>query len=292
MIRITKLSIAGALASASLCAPAVAQDDITTIKPEIAPKNVSGAEEAEMMAALQQMFQAEPLTAEQEARLPEARAVVVKVLPEGFYGQMMGDMMDSIMQPLFGMVTGPLGARGLIERKVGLEGENLPDLTDEQSEQIVDLLDPKAEQRAEQIQGVLTSFMTDMFARLEPPMRDGLTNAYAVRFSERELGDITAFFATPTGARYASESMAVFADPQVMSAMMQSVPAMLGSLPEMAGELEAAAAELPEARGYDDLSSAERSRLAGLLDLSEVELRQKMAAAAEAEAMADTSRED
>ena len=292
MIRIVQTCAAGMLAAASLCTPAAAQTDISTVKPEVAPKNASADAEAEMMAALQQMFQAEPLTAEQEARLPEARAVVVKVLPEGFYGQMMGDMMDSIMQPLFGMATGQMGARSLVERKVGLYGEELPDLSEEQSEQVVALLDPQAEQRAEQMQSVLTGFMTEMFAALEPPMRDGLTNAYAVRFSERELGDIAAFFATPTGARYASESMAVFTDPQVMSAMMQSVPAMLGSLPEMAGELEAAAAELPEARGYDDLSAAERSRLAGLLGLSEAELRENMAAAAEAEAMAEAEIEE
>ncbi len=254
---------------------------------------MSDEQEAQMMQMLGQMFQADPLTPEQEARLPIASQVVNQVMPEGFYGEMMGEMMDGVMGPLFGMLTGPLGADGLIARKVGLDDDAMPELSDEEASEIVALLDPAAEQRGDVIQTVMMEWMQGMFTQMEPPMREGLSKAYAVRFDEAELADVQAFFATGTGAKYATESMAIFADPQIMSAMMQTMPAVMGSVGDMAESMEAAMAELPAERGYNELSAAQRSRLATLVSLSEADLKMQMEMAAqdaaEVEEGSDTS---
>ena len=275
---LTSFAAATALATASLSAPVAAQDEM------------SPAQEAKMLEMMGSLFQADPLTPEQEARLPIATQVVNQVMPEGFYGEMMGEMMDGIMGTMFGMLTGPLGADGLITRKVGLDDDAMPELNDEEASEIVALLDPAAEQRGDVIQTVMTEWMQGMFTQMEPPMREGLSKAYAVRFDESELADVQAFFATDTGAKYATESMAIFADPQIMSAMMQTMPAVMGSLGDMAESMEAAMAELPEERGYDELSAAQRSRLAALLSLSEADLKMQMEMAAQnAEEMEEDS---
>ena len=61
--------------------------------------------------------------------------------------------------------------------------------------------------------------------------------------------------------------MALFADPQVMQAMMQAMPAMMSGLGDLDAAMIEAMAALPAQRGYDDLSAAERARLAELLDV-------------------------
>jgi hypothetical protein len=61
--------------------------------------------------------------------------------------------------------------------------------------------------------------------------------------------------------------MALFADPQVMQAMMQAMPAMMSGLGDLDAAMIEAMAALPAQRGYDDLSAAERARLADLLDV-------------------------
>lgn len=61
--------------------------------------------------------------------------------------------------------------------------------------------------------------------------------------------------------------MALFADPQVMQAMMQAMPAMMSGLGDLNAAMIEAMAALPAQRGYDDLSAAERARLAELLDV-------------------------
>ena len=238
--------------------PAMAQDDL--------------ADEASMEAVgemLAGMFQSEPLTAEQETRLPAARGVVGAMMPEGFYAAMMEDMMGSMMRPMMSMLSDPdliLGTRLDLDEGV-IEG-----LSEDDKVQVLTMLDPAYDRRANVIIETLTANMGEAFAQFEGPLRDGLANAYAVRFDDTQLADIAAFFATPTGTVYASESMALFADPQVMSATMQAVPAMMGSFVSMEDAMEAAMGKLPAERSLDDLDEGEQARLAKLLGMSREEL--------------------
>ncbi|KWV94752.1 DUF2059 domain-containing protein [Erythrobacter sp. AP23] len=244
-------------ATMSIAGPALAQD---------APKDANGEESAAkldrfsgMMAGL---FQTDPLTAEQEARLPAATAVVGTMMPEGFYGEMMADMMDKMIRPMMSMFTAPefvLGSR------LDIEQEAIEALDEGEQAELMAMLDPAYDRRVDAIVTVLTANMGDMYAAMEGPMRDGLSKAYAVRFDERQLADIAAFFATPTGSVYARESMALFADPQVIQASMEAVPAMMGSFGDFESSMVEAMATLPAERAYADLSRSERARMAQLL---------------------------
>lgn len=252
-------------AAALVCAaPVVAQQETATHESAMSPEALDGF--AGMMAGL---FQTEPLTDEQTARLPAAQAVVGQMMPDGFYGEMMGGMMDKMLRPMLSMFSQPefvLGAR------LAVEAEAIEALGEDERAELTAMLDPAYEARGDAMVEVLTLRMGGMFSAMEAPMREGLSKAYAVRFDEGQLADIAAFFATPTGSEYARESMALFADPQVMQASMQALPAMMNGFGDIESAMREAMAALPAERGYGDLTGAQRQRMAELLDVDPAQL--------------------
>ena len=245
----------------ALAVPAYAQEEDSA--------EPSPAELEQFMGMLGGLFQAEPLTAEQESRLPAATAVVAMMMPEGFYGEMMGDMMDKMMRPMMAMFSSP---DFLLASRIAAGEDALSAMGDAEKAELLAMLDPAYDRRVDVIIGTLTANMADMFVVLEPPMREGLSKAYAVRFDGAQLRDIAGFFATPTGGQFARESMALFADPQVMQATMQALPQMMGSIGNMESAMKEAMESLPAERGLDDLSDAEKARMAQLLRVKIAEL--------------------
>ncbi|MGB3711195.1 MAG: DUF2059 domain-containing protein [Erythrobacter sp.] len=267
MIKRTILAGAAGIALLS-AAPAMAQDTADTMTDDVS----AGMDEAmQMMSGL---FQAEELTAEQEARLPAASAVVATMTPEGFYTEIMSDMMNSMMEPLSGMMSGDLAATGTVQSRLALGEEQVGALSSEERVELATILDPAFSQRGEALQSILTDMMTQTATLMEPLFREGLSRAYAVRFDEAELSDIAAFFATPTGSDYATQSMQLMADPQVMSASMQALPAMMSQFGDMESRMEEAFASLPEQNAYADLTAAQRERIAAITGIAATELSQ------------------
>ena len=252
--------------SLAVSAPAMAQDIVMgEIEGEVAidDAEADGAmDEAAVLAMMSGLFQAEPLTAEQEARLPAATAIVGTMMPEGFYGEIMRDMMEKTIRPMMAMFSEP---DFILASRLTLDEAALAELSDAEKQELLTMLDSAWDQRADTMVDALVSNMGGAFAAVEPPVRAGLAKAYAVRFDEAQLADISAFFATPTGGEFARQSMALFADPQVMGATMEAMPEMIGSFTEMETAMEAALESLPAERDYADLSLAQRARMADLL---------------------------
>lgn len=258
--------IVNAMAAAALvCAvPAAAQED-----PEHSQSAMSPGELDEFAGMMASLFQTEPLTEEQNARLPAAQAVVGEMMPDGFYGEMMAGMMDKMLRPMLTMFSQPefvLGAR------LTVDAEAIEALEEAEQAELTAMLDPAYQARGDAMVAVLTSRMGGMFTAMEGPMREGLSKAYAVRFDDAQLADIAAFFATPTGGEYARESMALFADPQVMQASMQALPAMMSGFGDIESAMREAMEALPAERGYGDLTEAQRERMAELLDVDPAQL--------------------
>ena len=254
---------------------------------------------AMVTAMLSSMFEAEPLSAEAEARLPAASSVAASLVPEGIYGEMMGQMMDSFLGPIFKMADAKGGmSTSDIEAYTGVEWGKVDALTDEQRAELTDIFDPVYAAREQaKFDGIIAGVDT-IFAVLEPGVRDGLAKAYASKFEASELAELQAFFATPAGAKYASQSLLLNADPQVISAMMKTIPSLIEQLPTLKESFESAEAGLPEPRRYDDLTPAEQRRAPELLGVDQAALRESMAAAqamedeAMTEDMGDWSDED
>ena len=260
------MSLALCVLSLTLSAPAMAQDIVTgEIEGEVAidDAEADGAmDEAAVLAMMSGLFQAEPLTAEQEARLPAATAIVATMMPEGFYGELMRDMMEKTMRPMMAMFSEP---DFILASRLTLDEAAIAELGDAEKRELLTMLDPAWDQRADTMVNAIVANMGGAYAAVEPPVRAGLAKAYAVRFDEAQLADISSFFATPTGGEFARQSMALFADPQVMGATMEAMPEMIGSFTEMETSKEAALESLPAERDYADLSATQRARMADLL---------------------------
>ncbi|HEX9805279.1 MAG TPA: hypothetical protein VGA34_00155 [Alteraurantiacibacter sp.] len=235
----------------------------------------------EVLAKVAEAFAVVPLTPEQEARLPAATQVVGKMIPEGTYARMMEQVMGDMLNPLFdSLFAGGMAPRDLSEA-TGLAIYELIEMDDAERAEITGILDPDHDRRTQlRIEGI-TKTMADMYGQMEPFLRDGLTRAYAARFSDQQLADVNAFFATPSGAFYASEHLLVYSDPQTMSAVMQAMPIMFDAMPVMLAGIEEADEQLPPIRDYDSLDPSERARLAELLGISGEELEAGMGWAAE-----------
>ena len=250
---------AGLAALALIPQPLAAQEE----------RNSEGAS-IDMMADLfGGLFQAEPLTPEQEVRVPAAGALIATMVPEGFYAEMMGEMMDSMIGPMLGMFSGETGAAIVLQSRLDMQPEALEQMSGEQKVELVTILDPAFVERGQVMTRLMSGVMNDAAVTIEPLFREGLTKAYAARFDDAQLADIADFFATPTGRIYARESIRLMADPQVMGASMQAMPAMMGNIGNITAELEAAMAALPPEKAFEDLATTERARLAEVLGVDE-----------------------
>ena len=236
------------------------------------PAAADAAQMDDLMQAMAGMFQAEPLTPEQEARLPAAAALVSVMMPEGFYAEMMGEMMDGMFGPMTSMFSGETGAGLLLQSRLEVAPETLEVLTAEEKIELATLLDPGFAQRGQVMGDLMRGVMAEAAVVIEPLYREGLSKAYAARFDAAQLADIGAFFATPTGRVYANESMKLMADPQVMGATMQALPAMMGGMGDIMADLETKMAALPAEKAWGDLTAAERARMAAVLDVDQTEL--------------------
>lgn len=254
-----------AIAATLLASPAIAQDDT--------------GEMDQVMSAMQAAFPADPLTAEEDAKLPAASEAAAKIIPDGIYARMMEDVMGGMLGALAGQMTNMSSYE--IAAKLGVSPGEVDEYDEATRAEITNLIDPAFAQRGELSMKAMTASLTEIMTDMEPAVRKGLSRAYAQRFTAQQLADINAFFATPSGAVYASESMLVFTDPQVMSGSMEAMPKMMEAMPAMMASMEEATAELPPERGFADLSEDERTRLAELTGLSMEELAVQMEIAAD-----------
>ena len=225
-----------------------------------------GAQQLEAMGDMfAGMFTSEPLTAEQEARLPAAKALIDVMMPEGFYADMMNEMMSSTMAPLLDMMSGAGAADMVIASRLMVDPQVTASLSDAEKAELAGLLDPSFGERGGIIQNMFNDIMFEAAVLIEPGFKEGMAKAYAIRFDDAQLADIAAFFETPTGTLYAQENIKLMADPQVMSASMQAMPQMMQQFGDMGAQIEAAMAALPPERNVEDFTAEERRRMAQLL---------------------------
>ena len=217
-----------------------------------------------------ELFKIDPLTEEQEARLPLAQRMSEHMLPEGALGEMMEEMMGSMFTTMVELITSD--QRGALAGLTGMELDELDQLDDDSVEEALALLDPDFAPRNERMIVLLTGLFGELFNTLEPAYREAMTHTLAVRFEEAEMVELLAFFETPLGGKFARESFRLQYDPQMAGAMEALGPAMAQWLPRMVEEVEGLEKEFTPARDFTELGQTERERLASLLGKGEAEL--------------------
>jgi hypothetical protein len=259
------LIIAVLLATSALQpAFAVAPAPVEEVSPALlAP---SDKELKELQKIFDKIFPAskEPINPE---RLALAKQTADKIMPEGVYGKMMTDLINKVLGSFIG------GKEGMsdfeIATQTGVEiGE--AGLAADKRLAVTRLLDSRHADRMTMITDTMVPMVDKIVTRFEPPFRDGLSRAYARKFTSEQLAELNRFFSTPVGSLYAAESLPLQIDPEVMRAVIEGLPDLVKSFtgPELEAEMKAADAKmkaLPKPRNISDLNEAELDKLAGLL---------------------------
>lgn len=253
---------AGALMAAT---PALAQDEEAQ-----AEMSEDGDPLAAMFEGLGSMFAVEPLTEEQESRLPLAQAIVAKIIPDGAMAEMMDGMMGGTLGSIMELAGETIPNEKLAE-KLGVSSFEL-NLSNEEAAELLSVFDPQWEERQRRENALMPGMMSEMMTVMEPTMRKAMSELYAINFTSSELGEIDAFFATSTGASFARKSFSMASDPRVMAASMEALPAMMGAIATIDEKLAEATADLAPVRSFEDLTDAQKARVTEATGLTEQEI--------------------
>lgn len=212
----------------------------------------------------------QPGAAIDPARLAAARRVAARLLPPGIYKQLMSSSMDAIMGSVGGaMKAMPLGQ---IAQIGGMKVADAQKLDKIDLAQIMEIYDPHWEERQQLTMHAMFGAMGEFFTTMEPELREGMARAYANRFSLAELTELDRYFGTPTGAKYAATATTIMTDPAVTNTMKDLMPKMMQQMPRFMEAATKASAALPPPRRLEDLSPADKARLAKAMGTEERKL--------------------
>ncbi|MEG8219797.1 DUF2059 domain-containing protein [Sphingomonas sp. HH69] len=222
------------------------------------------------LANAQERAVASPVASTDPARVSAARPVVAKLFPVGTYRRMMGKSMSQMMDGMMGsMMKMPINQ---IAGMSGVSVDTLSNLPEASLKEVSAIVDPHFRERTKLGMDAMMAAMADLMDGFEPNVRDAMTRAYARKFDERQLAEINAFFATPTGNDFAEAYMSLFMDPEIMGEMQALMPQMMKQMPDLAERAKKATDSLPPPRKIADLSQAEKDKLARLLGVKASEL--------------------
>lgn len=226
----------------------------------------------EAIALVEKMFDTSSLPPIEPARLTLAQRTTAALIPSGSLEK----MIDNLYGKMFKTIMGEMGGDSdlMISIKTGVDSEKVSALDDATRGKIADLFDPHRKEREDQITKVVKPLISEALADLEPPMRNGMAKAYARKFTAAQLTDLNTFLATPTGTAYASEWMAVQADPEVMLAVLKAVPPLVTKFIDRGPEIEKDFKDLPKEKQLSDLNDKELAKLAKLMKVSVKELKE------------------
>ena len=273
----TKFGIATLLA---LTAPAAvyAQTDEAAVEIALADEAVAGtatpSEEDAIFAMIGKMFDIGGESALIDpVQLKLAESTAAKLLPNGSMKAMMTKMFETFVTPLMNAL--PEMSQSEIMSKTGIYEGDVETLDDEKRKAVTAILDPTRKDRGKQVIAVITPLLDETMALMEPPMRTGISRAYARKFSAEQLRQINGFFATPTGSAFAAESYPLQADPEVMRAVFQALPDLLKTMKTKGPAMDAEMSKLPKVRTLADLTDAEMASLAKLLNVAPIKLEEQ-----------------
>jgi hypothetical protein len=200
------------------------------------------------------------------ARLAIAQRIAAKLLPDGSYRKMMNGTLDQMIEATTKQFL-DIPARD-IAAIAGMGSDHVNQMSAASLREIAAIMDPAFEERMSLINKTMMPELIELMSKMEPQMREGLSEAYAARFETAQLAELDAFFATPTGNKYASESMLIYTDPAMLSRMQAMMPEMMKAMPSIMQKIVKASDALPKPKTFKQLSQTERKRLAALLGVS------------------------
>lgn len=224
------------------------------------------------MAAMMGAFEVEPLTPEQQARLPLAEAVVRQIVPEGVMSTLSTTTYKDIFEPLR-EITEPSNPD--VFELIGYNGNQLR-LTDEQIIEITSIVDPAWKEREALKRVLIERAVQNFMIAMEPAVRKGTSEAYAIHFTARQLEELSAFFSTPTGSAYAAKSLELASNARIASAIIDAMPSAIDELSKTGIAFEREVVRLPKRLTYQALTIEQKRRLLEITGLVDDDLKDGM----------------
>jgi len=217
----------------------------------------------EAIALVEKMFDTISLPPIEPARLALAQKTMGALIPAGSLEK----MIDNLYGKMFKTIMGEFGGQSdlMLSIQTGVESEQIAKLDEATKGKVADMFDPHRKEREDQITKVIKPLISEVLGDMEPPMREGMSKAYARKFTAAQLTDLNGFLATPTGTLYANEWMALQADPEVMVAVVKAVPPLINKFIDRAPELEKDFKDLPKEKQLSDFNDKELAKLAKLM---------------------------
>lgn len=217
----------------------------------------------EAIALVEKMFDTSSLPPIDPARLTLAQQTMGALIPAGSLER----MMENLYGKMFKTIMGEFGGQSdlMLSIQTGVESEQIAKLDEATKGKVADMFDPHRNEREDQITKVVKPLISEVLGDMEPPMREGMSKAYARKFTAAQLTDLNGFLATPTGTLYANEWMALQADPEVMVAVVKAIPPLITKFIDRAPELEKDFKDLPKEKQLSDFDDKELAKLAKLM---------------------------
>ena len=165
-------------------------------------------------------------------RLASARSTIDVMWQKGTLGSLYLGMLD-----------------GVVDRGLALHESDLAQMTGKAADakaspltfrQTLTAKDPRFEQKLTTIRQLVGKEINKVSDGIEPGFREGLARSVARRFDAKQIADINAFLATPTGHAFGPQAMQLWFDPDVLRGMIAAFPQLIKMGPEMAKDLQAA----------------------------------------------------
>ncbi len=184
-----------------------------------------------------------PVVAAAPAKLKLAEEVVMQLVPPGTFKRMMdeianGGLIEEIMSMDMGELMGMMGPEVAgAEGAEAMKGQTLMDLAGEK--------DPHFKERLDIMSKVMFQELGTLLVKIEPEVRTAMAKIYARKFDDKQLADMSGFFATPSGTAFAKSFMMSTYEKEMLGASMKSIPVLIEGMPAIMKKVEAATAHLP-----------------------------------------------
>lgn len=238
-IAIIAISVA-AISGAAAAAPA-ADHPVSLAQPVKAVPAKGGVPNFDaILGIFDKMFP--PLPDPDPARLALARTSVAAMWPDGAYGKMMSSMLGGMFERTMQLKSSDFTAMASMPAKADAKAP-VKELS--LHEQAV-AKDPYFDQRMAAYRGVVDEETAKISTVIDPRMRDGLARSMARKFDAKQLTDINAFFATPSGHALAGQYMQLWVEPDTLRSMFTAMPEMMKIMPDAMDKLKAIDAKFPK----------------------------------------------
>lgn len=181
-------------------------------------------------------------------RLSAARGAAMTMFPKGAYSQAMVGFLDRTANRVLDMSEAEVVAMFPEDGKdKGKKKSKKPPSTEPLRIKLA-REEPNFDAKYAAVKAFATTMLTKIGDVAEPQLREGMARAMARKFDPPQLGEINAFLATPTGARYGREMVGMWFEPDVMRGAFDLFPELVRMMPELAGDAAALDAAMKDGK--------------------------------------------